>query len=166
MADAQAKGVTRTTFISRGWGHAHQRDRSHAGSRSTASPSVIMSTRLFQTAVIADAQLKAREWAKLLTTSKRNIRSKWGPASLGLSPTSAPKKIDGTSFAAATLAYVKYRHLYFRNELIVAMLIMQNNHFTRDRWSAHGRRHGSAPVHAVELRRLCRRFFRRWPHRH
>ena len=33
----------------------------------------------------------------------------------------------------ATLAYVKYRHPYFRNELIVAMRIMQDNQFTRDK---------------------------------
>jgi len=32
----------------------------------------------------------------------------------------------------STLAYVRYRHPYFRNELIVAMGIMQNGHFPRE----------------------------------
>jgi membrane-bound lytic murein transglycosylase B len=33
----------------------------------------------------------------------------------------------------ATLAYVKYRHPYFRNELMVAMKIMQDSHIPRDK---------------------------------
>ena len=33
----------------------------------------------------------------------------------------------------ATLAYVRYRHPYFRNELIVAMGIMQDGHIARDK---------------------------------
>ena len=33
----------------------------------------------------------------------------------------------------ATLAYVKYRDPYFRNELIVAMSIMQDNDFAREK---------------------------------
>ena len=33
----------------------------------------------------------------------------------------------------ATLAYVRYRHPYFRNELLVAMNIMQDGHFARDK---------------------------------
>ena len=33
----------------------------------------------------------------------------------------------------ATLGYVGYRHPYFRNELIVAMRIMQDGHFARDK---------------------------------
>ncbi len=33
----------------------------------------------------------------------------------------------------STLAFVKYRHPYFRNELMVAMKIMQDGHITRDK---------------------------------
>jgi lytic murein transglycosylase len=33
----------------------------------------------------------------------------------------------------ATLAYARYRHPYFRDELIVAMRIMQDGHYARDR---------------------------------
>ncbi len=62
----------------------------------------------------------------------------------------------------ATLGYVKYRHPYFRNELIVAMGIMQKEQFSRDKMvSSWAGAMGQTQIHAVELCHLRGRFFRR-----
>ena len=119
---------------------------------------------------IADAQLKAREWAKTFDAVEKKFQvERWVLLALwGMESDFGTEKDRWDVFRSlATLAYVKYRHPYFRNELIVAMRIMQDNRYRpRQDGQLLGRRHGPDPVHAVELRRLCDRFFRRRPRRH
>jgi lytic murein transglycosylase len=85
---------------------------------------------------IADAQLKAREWAKTFDAVENKFGvERWVLLALwGMESDFGTEKDRWDVFRSlATLAYVKYRHPYFRNELIVAMRIMQDNKFTRER---------------------------------
>ena len=69
------------------------------------------------------------------TRSRKNSRSSAGFywRSGAWKPITARPRINGTCSARClSLAFVKYRDPYFRNELIVAMSIMQNGHFGRD----------------------------------
>ncbi len=136
--DAQAKGVTRATF-------------ELALKGVTPDPRVIAATQrqpeygkpvgdyvnaIVSNRRIADAQLKAREWTKTFDDVEKKFGvDRWVLLALwGMESDFGTEKDRWDVFRSlATLAYVKYRHPYFRNELIVAMLIMQNNHFTRDK---------------------------------
>ena len=67
----------------------------------------------------------------------------------------------------ATLGYVRYRHPYFRNELIVAMHIMQDDHFARDKMvSSWAGAMGQTQFMPTQRRRLRHRFLRRRQERH
>ena len=95
-----------------------------------------MSMPSFQIGRIADAQLKAREWAKTFDAVEKKFEvERWVLLALwGMESDFGAEKDRWDVFRSlATLAYVKYRHPYFRNELIVAMRIMQDNTFTRDK---------------------------------
>jgi membrane-bound lytic murein transglycosylase B len=85
---------------------------------------------------IADAQLKAREWAKTFDAVEKKYQvERWVLLALwGMESDFGTEKDRWDVFRSlATLAYVKYRDPYFRNELIVAMRVMQDNHFARDK---------------------------------
>src|SRR5262245_40380192 len=136
--DAQAKGITRPTF-----------DLALKGV--TPDPRVIAATKRqpeygkpvgdYMNAIvsnrrIADGQLKAREWAKTFDAVETKLQVERGVL-LALwvmeSDFGAEKDRWDVFRSLATLAYVKYRHPYFRNELIVAMRIMQDNRIARDK---------------------------------
>jgi membrane-bound lytic murein transglycosylase B len=136
--DAQAKGVTRTTFDLALKGvtpdqrviAATQRQPEYGKPVGDYVNAIVSNRR------IADAQLKAREWAKTFDDVEKKFQvERWVLLALwGMESDFGTEKDRWDVFRSlATLAYVKYRHPYFRNELIVAMLIMQNNHFTRDK---------------------------------
>ena len=77
---------------------------------------------------------KAREWARTLdAVEKKFAVERWVLLSLwGMESDFGAAKDKWDVFRSlASLAYVKYRHPYFRNELIVAMGIMQKEQFAR-----------------------------------
>jgi lytic murein transglycosylase len=136
--DAKAKGVTRTTF-----------DLAMKGV--TPDPRVITATKRqpeygkpfgdYVNAVvnrrrIADGEVKARQWAKVFDAVEQKFGvERWILISLwGIESDFGAEKDRWDVFRSlATLGYVGYRDPYFRNELIVAMKIMQDNRFDRKR---------------------------------
>ena len=137
-ADAQAKGISRATFDA-------------ATKAFTPDPRVIAATRrqpeygkpvgdyvnaIVSKRRIADAQLKGREWAKTFDAVEKKFQvERWVLLALwGMESDFGSEKDRWDVFRSlATLAYVKYRDPYFRNELIVAMRIMQDNRITREK---------------------------------
>jgi lytic murein transglycosylase len=136
--DAQAKGITRETF-----------DVALRGV--TPDPRVIAATKrqpeygkpvgayvndIVSRGRIANGLRKEKEWAKVFDgVEKKYGVERWVLLALwGIETDYGAEKDHWDVFRSlATLGYVRYRHPYFRNELIVAMLIMQDNHFGRDR---------------------------------
>jgi len=136
--DAQAKSVTRETF-----------DLALKGV--TPDPRVIAATKrqpeygkpvgayvndIASRGRIANGQRKEKEWAKIFdAVEKKYDVERWILLALwGIETDYGAEKDHWDVFRSlATLAFVRYRHPYFRNELIVAMRIMQDNHFGRDK---------------------------------
>jgi membrane-bound lytic murein transglycosylase B len=136
--DAQAKGITRPNF-----------DLAFKGV--TPDPRVIAATKrqpeygkpvgayvndAVSSGRIARGERKAKEWAKTFDAVEKKfgversvLISLWGMES----DYGAEKDRWDVFRSLATLAYVRYRHPYFRNELIVAMRIMQDGPFARDK---------------------------------
>ncbi len=129
-----------------------------------------MSTTSSRTGASRAASVKAKEWAKTFDAVEKKFGvERWVLIALwGMETDYGAEKDHWDVFRSlATLAYVKYRHPYFRNELLVAMHIMQDGHIARARMvSLLGRRDGPDPVHAVEFRRLRHGFLRRRQYRH
>ena len=85
---------------------------------------------------IANGQRKAKEWAKTFDAVEKKFGvERWVLLALwGIETDFGAEKDHWDVFRSlATLGYVGYRHPYFRNELIVAMRIMQDDHFARDK---------------------------------
>ena len=136
--DAQAKGITRANF-----------DLALKGV--TPDPRVIAATKkqpeygkpvgdyvnsIVSTGNISMGKRKAAEWAKTFDAVEKKFSvERWILLSLwGMETSYGIEKDHWDVFRSlATLAYVRYRHPYFRNELIVAMGIMQGGHITRDK---------------------------------
>lgn len=134
--DAQTEGITRATF-----------DLAMRGV--TPDPRVIAATKrqpeygkpvgdyinaLASRGRVTRGIAKGRQWAKTLAAVENKYKvdryvllALWG---METDYGAAKDKWD-VFRSLATLAYVKYRHPYFRNELIVAMGIMQNGKFDR-----------------------------------
>ncbi len=136
--DAQAKGVSRATF-----------DLALKGV--TPDPRVIAATKkqpeygkpvgAYIDGIVSAGRVKrggdkAIEWAKTLDAAEKTFGvERWVLLSLwGMESDFGAAKDKWDVFRSlASLAYVKYRHPYFRNELIVAMGIMQKQNFARDK---------------------------------
>ena len=136
--DAQARGITRATF-----------DLALKGV--TPDPRVIAATKKqpeygkpvgdYVNAIanrrrIADGELKAKQWSKTFDAVEKQFGvERWVLIALwGIESDFGAEKDRWDVFRSlATLGYVRYRHPYFRNELIVAMRIMQDGHFPRDK---------------------------------
>lgn len=136
--DAQAKGITRATF-----------DLAMKGV--TPDPRVIGATKKqpeygkpvgdYINTIVSAGRIKrggdkAKEWARTLDgVEKKFSVERWVLLSLwGMESDFGAAKDKWDVFRSlATLGYVKYRHPYFRNELIVAMGIMQKEQFARDK---------------------------------
>ena len=136
--DAQAKGVTRATF-----------DTAMQGV--TPDPRVIAATKKqpeygrpvgdYINGIVTQGRIarggdRAREWARTLDGVENKFSvERWVLLSLwGMESDFGAAKDKWDVFRSlASLGYVKYRHPYFRNELIVAMGIMQKQRFARDK---------------------------------
>jgi membrane-bound lytic murein transglycosylase B len=136
--DAQAKGITRQTF-----------DLAMNGV--TPDPRVIAATKkqpeygkpvgAYINGIVTLGRIKrggeeARIWAKTLDAAEKKFSvERWVLLSLwGMETDFGSAKDKWDVFRSlASLGYVKYRDPYFRNELIVAMGIMQKQQFTRDK---------------------------------
>ena len=137
--DAQAKAITRATFDTALKGVtpderviAATKRQPEYGKPVGDYVNAIVSNRR-----IADAQLKAREWVKTFDAVENKFEvERWVLLALwGMESDFGTEKDRWDVFRSlATLAYVKYRHPYFRNELIVAMHIMQDNRLRARRW--------------------------------
>src|SRR5471032_2411991 len=135
--DAQAKGITRATF-----------DLALKGV--TPDPRVIAATKkqpeygkpvgayvnsIVSAGNISVGRRKAEESSKTFdAVEKKFAVERWVLLALwGMESDFGAAKDKWDVFRSlSSLAYVKYRHPYFRNELIVAMGIMQNGHLGRD----------------------------------
>src|SRR5215831_17360214 len=136
--DAQAKGISRATFDTALKGVtpderviAATKRQPEYGKPFGEYVNAIVSKRR-----IADAQLKAREWTKTFDAVEKNFGvDRWVLLALwGMESDFGAEKDRWDVFRSlATLAYVKYRHPYFRNELLVAMRMLQNDHIPREK---------------------------------
>lgn len=135
--DARAKGVTRATFDAAMRGltpdqrviNATQRQPEY-GKPVGDYIAALASPRRVQTGLA-----KAKEWSRALDgVEKKYGVERWILMALwGMETDYGAAKDKWDVFRSlATLAYVKYRHPYFRNELIVAMSIMQANNYPRE----------------------------------
>jgi len=136
--DAQAKGITRATFDLAIKGVTPDQRVIAATKRQPeyGKPVGDYVNAIVSNRRIADGQIKAREWAKTFDAVEKKFQvERWVLLSLwGMESDFGAEKDRWDVFRSlATLAYVKYRHPYFRNELIVAMRIMQDGHIARDR---------------------------------
>jgi len=136
--DAQAKGITRATFDS-------------ALTGVTPDPRVIAATKrqpeygkpvgayvndIASRSRIANGLRKAKEWAATFDSVERRFGvERWVLLALwGIETDYGAEKDHWDVFRSlATLGYIGYRDPYFRNELLIAMRVMQDNHFARDK---------------------------------
>ncbi len=135
--DAQAKGITRATFDSAMRGltpdqrviNATQRQPEY-GKPVGEYINALASPRRIKTGLA-----KRKQWARALEgVEKKYGVERWILVALwGMETDYGAAKDKWDVFRSlATLGYVKYRHPYFRNELIVAMGIMQDNNYPRE----------------------------------
>jgi len=136
--DAQAKGITRATF-----------DLALNGV--IPDPRVIAATKrqpeygkpvgayvndIASRSRIANGLRKAKEWAAAFDAVEKKFGvERWVLLALwGIETDYGAEKDHWDVFRSlGTLGYIGYRHPYFRNELLVAMRVMQDNHFARDK---------------------------------
>jgi lytic murein transglycosylase len=134
--DAQTKGITRANF-----------DLALQGV--TPDPRVIAATKrqpeygkpvgayvndIVSQGRITRGQAKAKEWLKTFDAVEKKFGvERWVLLALwGMETDYGVAKDKWDVFRSlATLGYVKYRHPYFRNELLVAMRIMQDGRLAR-----------------------------------
>lgn len=134
--DAQAKGITRANFdlALRGLTPdqrviaATQRQPEYGKPVGDYVNAIVTASR------IARGQAKEKEWAKTLdAVEKQYAVARWVLIALwGMETDYGAAKDKWDVFRSlSTLGYIGYRHPYFRNELIVAMHIMQDNKIPR-----------------------------------
>ena len=134
--DAQAKGIARATFDEALRGvtpdqrviAATQRQPEYGKPFGDYVNAVANKRR------IAEGQIKAKQWTKTFDAVEKQFGvERWVLIALwGIESDFGAEKDKWDVFRSlATLAYVGYRDPYFRNELIVAMAIMQKNKFPR-----------------------------------
>ncbi len=134
--DAQAKGITRETFDLALKGVTPDQRVIAATKRQPeyGKPVGVYVNDLASRGRIANGQRKAKEWAKTFDAVEKKFGvERWILVALwGVETDYGAEKDHWDVFRSlATLGYAGYRDPYFRNELIVAMRIMQDNHFGR-----------------------------------
>src|SRR5665647_596078 len=136
--DAQAKGITRANFDLALKGvtpdqrviAATKRQPEYGKPVGTYINDIVSQGR------IARGAAKAKEWAKTFdAVEKKFAVERWVLIALwGMETDYGAAKDRWDVFRSlSTLAYVRYRHPYFRNELLVAMRIMQDGHIARNK---------------------------------
>lgn len=134
--DARAKGVTRATFDLAMHGVAPD-ERVIAATRKQpeyGKPVGDYIGALVSKSRLTRGETKAREWAGAFDKVERRFGvERWVLLALwGMETDYGAAKDRWDVFRSlSTLDYVKYRHPYFRNELFVAMRIMQDGHLPR-----------------------------------
>lgn len=136
--DAQAKGVTRATFDTAMRGVTPDQRVIDATRRQPeyGKPVGDYVNGVASTSRITRGQAKEREWRKTFDAVEQRFQvERWVLIALWAieSDYGAAKDKWDIFRSLSTLAYVKYRHPYFRNELFVAMKIMQDNKFPREK---------------------------------
>jgi membrane-bound lytic murein transglycosylase B len=111
---------------------------------------------------VADAQLKAREWAKTFDEVEKKFGvERWVLLALwGMESDFGTEKDRWDVFRSlATLGYIKYpRPLFPQRTARGDADHAEQPSPTREDGELMGRRHGADPIHADELRRLRHRF--------
>ena len=136
--DAQAKSVTRSTFDAAMKGVTPDQRVINATMRQPeyGKPVGDYINGIVTQSRITRGQAKAKEWAKTFeAVETQSMVERWVLVALwGMESDYGAAKDKWDIFRSlATLGYVKYRHPYFRNELFVAMRIMQDNRFPREK---------------------------------
>lgn len=136
--DAQAKGITRVTFESALKGVTPDKRVIAATQRQPeyGKPFGAYVNALASRARIERGKKKAQEWAKSFDVIEKKYRvERWVLLALwGMETDYGAARDRWDVFRSlATLAYIGFRHPYFRNELIVAMGIMQRDRIPRSR---------------------------------
>jgi len=136
--DAQAKGITRTTFDTAMKGVTPDQRVIDATRRQPeyGKPVGDYVNGIVSTGRIGRGQAKEREWRKTFDAVEQRFEvERWILIALWAieSDYGAAKDKWDIFRSLSTLGYVKYRHPYFRNELFVAMKIMQDNKFPREK---------------------------------
>ena len=135
--DAQAKGITRANFDLAINGVTPDQRVIAATKRQPeyGKPVGAYINDAVSAGRIKRGEAKGKEWAKTFDAVEKKfgversvLLALWG---METDYGAAKDKWD-VFRSLATLGYVRYRHPYFRNELIVAMGIMQNGHFSRE----------------------------------
>jgi membrane-bound lytic murein transglycosylase B len=136
--DAKAKGITRASFDLAMHGVTPDRRVIAATKRQPeyGKPFGDYVNAVANRRRIADGELKAKQWAttfdaveKLFGVERWILIALWGIES----DFGAEKDRWDVFRSLATLAFIGYRDPYFRNELLVAMKVMQDNQFPRSR---------------------------------
>jgi membrane-bound lytic murein transglycosylase B len=135
--DAQAKGIARATFDLALRGVTPDQRVIAATKRQPeyGKPVGDYINALASPSRIQRGRDKAREWAKTFDdVEKKFAVERWVLLALwGMETDYGAAKDRWDVFRSlSTLAYTKYRHPYFRNELLVAMKIMQDHHLPRE----------------------------------
>jgi lytic murein transglycosylase len=134
--DAQAKGVTRTTFDTAMHG-VTPNERVIAATRKQPEYGRAVGdyiAALVSKSRVSRGEAKAHEWAATFDKIEKQFGVERGVllALWGMETDYGAAKDRWDVFRSlSTLDYVNYRHPYFRNELLVAMRIMQDGHLSR-----------------------------------
>ena len=136
--DAQDKGITRATFDLAMKGVTPDQRVIAATKRQPeyGKPVGAYVKDVVSRGRIANGQKKAAEWSKTFDAVEKKFGvERWVLIALwGIETDYGAEKDRWDVFRSlATLGYVGYRHPYFRNELLVAMRIMQDGHFPREK---------------------------------
>jgi lytic murein transglycosylase len=136
--DAQAKGITRATFDLAMKGVTPDQRVIAATKRQPeyGKPVGAYVNDIVSRGRIANGQKKAAEWGKTFDAVEKKFGvERWVLIALwGIETDYGAEKDKWDVFRSlSTLGYVRYRHPYFRNELLVAMRIMQDGHFPRQK---------------------------------
>jgi lytic murein transglycosylase len=139
--DAKTQGITRTTFNAAFAGVTPDPRVIAATTRQPeqAKPMGAYVASLASAQRAASGLRKETEWHGLFDAVEKKFRVErwiilaiWG---METSYGSMRDKWDAVR-SLATLAYAKYRDDYFRNELLIALQILQQGHITRDRFQS------------------------------
>ncbi len=136
--DAHAKGIARAN-LRHGDAGRHPRparDCRHQSPAEYGKPFGDYLNAVANKRRIAEGQMKAQQWAKTFDAVEKQFGvERWVLIALwGIESDFGAEKDKWDVFRSlATLAFVGYRDPYYRNELLVAMKIMQDNRFDRKR---------------------------------
>ena len=137
--DAQAKGISRQVFGQAFAGVTPDPRVIAATTRQPeqAKPMGAYVASLASSQRAANGIRKEAEWHRLFDDVERKFKvERWVILAIWGMETSfgAMKDKWDTVRSLSTLAYVKYRDPYFRNELLIALQILQQGHISRDKF--------------------------------